>query len=131
MELIETNLIGAKIVSEDRFIENMAAMKIRKDFCCKKLIETFVHRLMASGLYFKDRNDNDFVRKLPFLLKHREKDTSKRKLTLMDFAPAFIFLLTGYFISFLVFICEILLNCKTAGKFLKTNKKKKKKKNNM
>ena len=123
MELLEKNIafivdshtvdaisIGNKFVSEDRFSEIMGAMMIRKNFCCKKVVETFVHRLMASGLYFKYLSDKSFLLRLPLLLSFSEKDTSKRKLTLTDVAPAFIILLTGYFVSFLVFVVEILSN---------------------
>ena len=44
--------VGKKFVSEDRFSEILSAMMIRKNFCCKKEIETFIHILMASGLFF-------------------------------------------------------------------------------
>ena len=102
--------IGKKFVSEDRFSDLTGAMMIRKDFCCKKVIETFVHTLMASGLYFKNQSDKSFLLRLPFLLTFLEEDTSKRKLTLTDVAPAFIVLLTGYFVSLLVLTVEILTN---------------------
>ena len=39
-----------------------------------------------------------------------EEVNPKRKLTLIDVAPAFIILLWGYFISVLVFTGEILSN---------------------
>lgn len=49
-EILEIHMVGDKIVSEDHFFENMAEMMIQKKVCCKDLVETFVHRLMASGL---------------------------------------------------------------------------------
>ena len=108
--LVDVFSVGNKFVSEDRFQESMASMMVRKDFCCKKVIDTFVHRLMASGLYSKYRNDKSFIFRLRLLLKLSEKDTSKRKLTLIDVSSAFIFLITGYFVSFCVLIGEILAN---------------------
>ena len=83
---------------------------IHKNFCCKKVIETFMHRLTASGLYFEYQNDKSFLFRLPFLLKFSEVDSSKRKVTLTDVAPAFIIFLIGYFASFLVFMGEILIS---------------------
>ena len=105
---IDIFTVGNKFASEDRFAEIMATMMIRKDFCCKKMIETFVHKLLASGLYSKYQNDKSFFFRLPLLLNYSEKDTSKRKLTLTDVAPAFIALSMGYFVSFSALIGEIL-----------------------
>ena len=115
-EVADQISVGNKFVSEDRFSEIMVAMMIRKGFCCKKVIETFVHRLAASGLYFKYMNDRSFLHRLPFLLEYSEEDTSKRKLTLTDVAPAFLILLMGYFLSFLVFMGEILMHRTKKGK---------------
>ena len=105
---IDIYSVGSKFASEDRFSEIMAAIRIRKGFCCKNVLETFVHKLMASGLYSKYQNDKSFFFRLPLLLNYSEKDTSKRKLTLKDVAPAFIALSMGYFVSFSALIGEIL-----------------------
>ena len=99
--------VGNKFVSEDRFLEFIPGMMIRKDFCCKKVIDTFVHKMIASGLYSKYESDKSFMYRLPLLLKYQEKETLKRKLTLTDVAPAFMFLITGHFISFILFMGEI------------------------
>ena len=99
--------VGNKFVSEDRFLESIPAMMIRKDFSCKTIIDTFVHKRMALGLYSKYANDKSFLFRLPLLLKYQEKETIIRKLTLTDVAPAFIFLIAGYFVSFIVFMGEI------------------------
>ena len=107
---IDVIRIGNKFVSEDHFSEIMPSMMIRKDFCCKRVVETFVHKLMASGLYFKYQSDKSFLLRLPLLLKFTEEDTSKRKLKLTDVAPAFIVLLTGYLVSFLVLMVELQKN---------------------
>ena len=124
-EAVSMIRVGNKFVSEDRFSEIMVGMMIRKDFCCKKVIETFVHRLTASGLYFKYQSDRSFLLRLPLLLKYSEEDTRKRKLVLTDVAPAFIVLLTGYFLSFLIFIVEMLTNPRKKVNSLKKKKEKK------
>ena len=99
--------VGNKFVSEDRFLESMPGMMIRKDFCCKKIIDAFVQKTMASGLYSKYMSDKSFLLRLPLLLSYQEKENTKRKLTLTDVAPAFIFLIMGHFISFIAFVGEI------------------------
>lgn len=113
--VLETDFVDmfarSSFVSEDRFLEYMSAMPLRKGFCCKKILNTFVHRLMASGLFFKYYRDSAFLIQLPNSLKHQEEDNNKRKLTITDVAPAFTFLLSGYIISFFVFIGEVLSNC--------------------
>ena len=83
---------------------------VRKDFCCKKLLENFVHRMMASGIYHKHWNDKVFLSRLSFLSTRSKNDSSQRKLTLTDVALAFLFLTMGYFISVLILIGEILAN---------------------
>lgn len=62
---------------------------------------------MASGLYFKYISDGSFLSSLDLKSRIPDQETTNRKLTLTDVAPAFIFLLTGYLISFLVLIIEI------------------------
>lgn len=115
-----------KFISEDRFFESMSAMMIRKEFCCKKLVETFVHRLLASGLYFKYHKYSVFLIRRPHLLKYKKNKNNKRKLTLTDVAPAFMFLLAGYFISFLFLIGEIVSNRQKTMNYFQINKRKQK-----
>lgn len=97
-------------VSEDLFFESMAGMMVQRNFCCKNLLNTFVHKMMASGILEKYHSDGAFLSSLPLRLAFPEDYDSKRKLTLTDVAPAFIFLLSGYFIAFFIFIGEILIN---------------------
>ena len=66
--------------------------------------------MMASGLYSKYKSDKSFLNRLPLLLEHQEKENTKRKLTLTDVAPAFIFLIEGYFISIIVFMGELFIH---------------------
>ena len=118
--------IGNYFISEDRFVERMTAMYMRKDFCCKDMINTFVHRVMASGIYFKVFKDSN----LALLYYSRSRMTeieSKRKLTLIDLAPAFIFLLGGHLISFTVFVFEIKMNQKNVRYLIRETKKFRKK----
>ena len=112
---------GKFFISDDRFYERMGAMLVRRGFCCKELIDTFVHRMMSSGIYFKYFSDYNYV--FSSFTGIRERETQKRKLTLTDVAPAFIFLLCGYFVSFLLLIGEILSKRKKV-KYLKKKRNK-------
>lgn len=123
---VETNnldyLEGKYFISEDRIFKSVAAMMVRKEFCCKQLLNTFVHRMMASGIYYKYFNDATFLISLPYILQYTQNDTL-RKLTLTDVSPAFIFLLIGYVISTLCLIGEIWSNRKQKFIFRKKNKR--------
>ena len=82
---------------------------------------------MASGIHSKIYDDFNFINKMEFFSRNPEIDATLRKLTLTHLAPAFIFLLFGYFISFLALIGEILLHRKNLrhSKVLKTRKRNK------
>ena len=49
------------------------------------VIETFLHRLMASTLHFKNQNGASFLLRMPFLLYNSEEDTSKRKFWIISY----------------------------------------------
>ena len=119
----QTNFLGIfdekYFVSEDRFLQSISSMSVRRGFCCKELLDTFVHRMMASGLYFKYFSDQIFSGS--FYVGITENETTNRKLTMTDLAPAFILLLCGHFISLLVFCREIVSGRKNR-RILKTVK---------
>ena len=91
-------------VSVDRFFQQLGSMMIQKGFCCKHFTDVFVHRMMASSIYFKIMNDGNFLDVLKCSLRYPDTDDCLRKSTLTDVAPAFIFLLFGYFVSFLALL---------------------------
>ena len=118
---------GKFFVSEDRFYESMYAYTIRKNLNCIDLLNIFMYRMMASGIFFKYYSDVDFWRSIHYFSQEPDNDTGKRKLTLTDVAPAFIFLLSGYIVSLLVLIGEILLNKKNVNQSIKRKMKRKRK----
>lgn len=71
-------------VSEDRFLEFMSAMPVRKGFYCKKILNTVVHRLTASGLFFKLYKDSVFLIALPSALAYPKEDNGIQSLNLTD-----------------------------------------------
>ena len=80
---------------------------------------------MASGMYFKYHKDDKFLWSLRRSPEEQNDDSDKRKLTLTDLAPAFIFLLFGWIVSFIVLIGEILLNGKNKNQSKKRERKRK------
>ena len=111
---------GKFFVSEDRFLLATSSMSVRRGFCCKELVDAFVHRMMASGIYYK--YFSDFTFGLKSSLKFSENETINRKLTLTDLAPAFIFLLCGHFIYLFVLFWEM-ISKRRNGRIFKTIKK--------
>ena len=97
---------GKFFVSEDRFFITISSMSVQRGFCCKELLDTFVHRMMASGIYFKYLSDYAFFHS--FFDRFVVNETTNRKLTLTDLAPAFIFLMCGHFVSLLVLCWEMM-----------------------
>lgn len=119
-EVYAVNTKGTRsFLAEDHFLEYMTGMLVRKGFCCKNLLDNFVHRLMSSGLFFKFNSDMKFLLSLPRLLKYPEMDDSKKIINLADMYPAFKILLAGYLISALVLVAEILYNHKSKLKHSK------------
>lgn len=116
---------GDYYISEDRFLGALFALLVRKYFCCKNLLDEFVHRMMASGLRSEIYKLGLFLTGLPLRLEYSEEYTSKRPLTLTDVAPAFLFLIIGHFISILCLIGEILSRRKkNSNLFTKRRKRK-------
>ena len=114
-------------VSEDRFMKSLFAFGIQKNFSFRDLLNIFIHRMMASGIFFKYKSEVDFWRSFYYFSQEQDDNFEKRKLTLTDLAPAFIFLLSGYTVSFIVLIGEILFNKKKVNQSIKRKMKRKRK----
>ena len=110
--------------SGDRFYQEISAMSVRRSFCCKELVDAFVHKMMASGIYLKYLSDFTFL--WSSIVGIMENETTNRQLTLTDLAPAFIFLLCGHFTSLLVF-CWEMMSSRRNKRILKKVKKKRRK----
>ena len=81
---------GKFFISEDRFSETLNGMMVRKGFCCKNVLETFVHRMMSSGILNMYNSHTNFMYALPLLLWYPENNDARRKLTLIDVPLAFL-----------------------------------------
>ena len=86
---------------------------------------------MASGIFLKYLSDRNYLWSMKYFYKFKALEqndhSDKTKLTLTDVAPAFIFLLFGYIMSFIALIGEILLKAKNVNDSMKRKKKKKRK----
>ena len=51
-------------VSEDCIFPELGAMAVRKGFCCKQLLDAFIHRMKASGILNKHESDGIFYHKV-------------------------------------------------------------------
>ena len=115
---------GKFFISEDRFYQEISAMSVRRGSCYKELVDAFVHKMMASGIYLKYLSDFTFL--WSSIVGIMENETTNRQLTLTDLAPAFIFLLCGHFTSLLVF-CWEMMSSRRNKRILKKVKKKRRK----
>lgn len=95
-------------ISEDNLVEKLAAFLVRKGFCCKKMLDRLLNRMMAAGHIFKFESDSNFVLGTPLLMKYYEENDTKRKLTLTDLAATFFILISGYILSIAVLFAEVI-----------------------
>ena len=52
---------GKFFISEDRFYESLLVMTVSRDFCCEDLMDKFVQRMVASGIYLKNIKNFNFL----------------------------------------------------------------------
>ncbi|GFX05720.1 glutamate receptor ionotropic, delta-2 [Trichonephila clavipes] len=80
-------------------------LAVRKDFCCKKLMEKYITRILYTGIYEKLYQDELFKARLSF----NWKDISPKikSLTLTDLVGAFIMLGVGFCVAFAVLLIEV------------------------
>lgn len=91
-------------VSQDNFFSLIPAIVVGKNFQWKEKLDTFVHRLWCSGLYFKGIQDT--VHKIQKRSSRNSRDTASQ-LTISDLQGAFLVLIFGYFVSCIALIFEI------------------------
>ena len=68
--------------------------------------------MISSGILNLYDSHTYFMYALALLLWHPENNDTRKKLTLIDVAPAFLLLLSGYLLSFACFIGEMLIGRK-------------------
>lgn len=101
-------------VSEDSLGFQMFVIFTRKSFCCREALDRALLSMASMGLLDKIQDDIMFFglmffKKLYPGLKHH-KMSSIRKLSLQDFYGAFVVLMSGYVLSSVVLIIEIIFS---------------------
>ncbi|GFT35651.1 lig_chan-Glu_bd domain-containing protein [Nephila pilipes] len=94
------------LISKDFAVTITTAFAFRKGFCCNSKLNEMVGRLMGSGIYDKILQEESFKRWLS-KSKNELKEEETKSLSVKDLSDAFILLLIGLSISFLVFLGEI------------------------
>lgn len=109
--LIETDFAtifnGRFYISEQRFYPYASSFITRQNFCCKEQMDMAMHRIVQSGVYKRIYDHTSYVISLYFFKGYSEIN-EEIKITLTHIAPAIIFLLSGYAVSTVVLILEIL-----------------------
>lgn len=97
-------------MSKDSFRFHMSAIAMSKTFCCKKKVNDFIHKIVASGIYSKLVNDPVF--KACLKSKHLEDTDSSEdninSLSLADVQGAFVLIILGYSLALIVIFIEII-----------------------
>ncbi|GBL82849.1 hypothetical protein AVEN_106369-2 [Araneus ventricosus] len=95
-----------KKISEDSFGVWNIAIALRKNFCCKKQLDTVIFRLLSSGLYKKWFDDEVFLSNLPRKL---SRNYIKREISLSfeDLKSSIFILIMGFSLSLIVLLAEI------------------------
>lgn len=93
-------------ISKHSFFSNQQAIGIRKNCTFTDKINGIIHEFATSGIYQKDFEDYAFLQKLRSPNRISESKPSKQ-IKLSDLSGAFIILVLGNFLGFVVFIFEI------------------------
>ena len=107
-------------ISKDHFYQYFVGMASKKGFCCKEQLDLAVHRLQAGGFLQKFVRDSHFKIAFKILSTETVSENQWRCLTLSDLSAAFVFLISGYCISFLTLIIEIFIHRKKRVVYPKT-----------
>lgn len=101
---------GKYFISDDTFYHTMFGIPLHKDFCCKQKINNIISYIQAAGLIEKITLDYTFRKTLQTRLYSSDNNKDiQRKLSLLDFQGAFVFLIVGHTLSFIVFVTEVFI----------------------
>lgn len=93
-------------VSDDAFFVDFFSIAVRKSFCCKRTLDTAIHRIAAVGILQKFVRDEVFFLALGGADIVNEKEPN-RKLSLNEFSGAFFVLALGFVLSCFILVIEI------------------------
>ncbi|GIY25582.1 glutamate receptor ionotropic, delta-1 [Caerostris extrusa] len=102
--------------SRDHLITFNIAIALRKDFCCKGRLNTIISRIKSAGLYSRlEKLESGRAWHKSKSMFHKAKQHCK-PLSIHDLFGVYISLLTGYMISFIALLLEI-IHFKIYGRF--------------
>ncbi|GIY59304.1 uncharacterized protein CDAR_523621 [Caerostris darwini] len=93
------------MISDDTLFSWKIAIAVRKDFCCKKMLNTVINRVYGAGLFDKFLKDEWQKVKIS-TTKIFSNDFEIKPLSIRDTAGPYILLLMGYLFSSCILIGE-------------------------
>lgn len=95
-------------VSKDSFCPIFWGIALSKNFCCKRKLDSLIHRLTAAGLYNKLRSDFLFHSQMKYSKLMSRKTVGFKQLNQQDVQGAFIALIFGCILSCISFAAEVI-----------------------
>ncbi|KAF8794638.1 glutamate receptor ionotropic, kainate 4-like [Argiope bruennichi] len=100
-------LANQALISHDSLSAITRALFFRKDFCCKELMDKYIHRIAAGGFYPRYLNLQLYQRQFSTAsAASSNTDSSFKSLKIKDMLSAFLLLFLGYFLAFFALIVE-------------------------
>lgn len=96
-------------VSQDGFLTDLISIGVKKDFCCKKQLDSVLNYILASGVFNKFIN-YEYFHKIAKPTLHAQAENAYRPLSIKDIEGLFAFLLVGYTISIIILFIEIMVD---------------------
>ncbi|GFQ70820.1 glutamate receptor ionotropic, kainate 5 [Trichonephila clavata] len=93
--------------SEDSLLSLKFGIAIRRGFCCRTALNTVISRMLSAGLIEKYQKDEWLKIRIAASKKFPVNKPTIHQLLIKDLYGIFVMLLTGYFLSFLVFLTEV------------------------
>lgn len=99
------------VISKDNSIQMWYGLLLTENFCCKKKLNSVIHRVWHSGIFKKMQCRWEFIYRriyLDYYYKHGSPDKSPvQPLTLSDLAGPFVILIFGNLLALIIFFVEL------------------------
>ncbi|GBM26131.1 Glutamate receptor ionotropic, delta-1 [Araneus ventricosus] len=115
LEILQNRLeYDSYALSKEPLVSIGFVIALRKDFCCKRRLNTLISRMKSAGLYQKLEKE-ELLR--VFLDKNETiEESNSLQLKVIDLFGAFMFLLIGYSLSLFTLSCEVIYFSLCAGR---------------
>ncbi|GBL95866.1 hypothetical protein AVEN_227113-1 [Araneus ventricosus] len=105
----ENIMANQALISHDSLSAITRAIFFRKDFCCKALMDKYIHRISAGGFYHRFLRYQLYKRQFYAASASQVPDSSFKSLNVKDMLSTFLLLIFGYFLGLLALIAETFL----------------------